>query len=72
MSISLVRVYIFDGVDRAFFCWKFSFSLLIKDHFMVLVFWIIQMFVSALLTQLLMARIAVKLAILPAVFHVTL
>jgi hypothetical protein len=65
------HVYIFSGVDLAFFHRKLSSSLLIKDHFMVLVFWIRQMFVSALFTHLLKARIAVVLAIFLAILHAT-
>jgi hypothetical protein len=66
------HVYIFGGVDLAFFHRKLSSSLLIKDHFMVLVFWILQMFISALFTHLMTAIIAVKLAISFAVFDTTL
>jgi hypothetical protein len=50
-------------VDLAIFHRKLPFSMLIKDHFMVLAFWILQMFVSALFTHLLVAGITVEFTI---------
>jgi hypothetical protein len=71
MAVYTKHVYVYGGVDLAFFLWKLPSSLLIKDHFMVFVFWILQMFVPALFTHPLVAGIAVKLTVLFTVLFVT-